>query len=218
MWNFNMANDIQTFTVEEAIKQIKLTDKSKFDATVEAHINLGIDPKKNDQSVRTTTTLPNGTGKEVKVAVFASKTIKDADIQLSEADLTKIEKGKLKPGVDFDVIVSEPKFMPKIAKVAKILGPQGMMPNPKSGTVTEDVEKAVKQIKGGKVEIRNEINAPIIHTILGKVSFDDKKLKENYTEVMNSVNQARPQKIKPENYIKSIFLKSTMGKSYMIEL
>ena len=209
-----MAEDIQINTIEKAITELKRTSKTKFDATVEVHINLKIDPKKNDETVRTTTILPHGTGKDKKVAVFSSKTVKEADIQLTEADLKKIEKGTLKPGVDFDVIVSEPRFMAKIASVARILGPQGMMPNPKSGTVTEDVEKAVKQIKGGKIEIRNEVNAPIIHSIIGKVSFEDKKLIENFNELLSAVRQAKPQKVKPDTYISSVFVCTTMGKSY----
>ncbi len=142
----------------------------------------------------------------------------EADIQLTEDDLKKIEKGKLKPGVDFDVIISEPKYMPKIATVARVLGPQGMMPNPKSGTVTEDVEKATKQIKKGKIEIRNEPNAPIIHVIFGKKSFEAKALKENFEDVMSAITSARPQKIRPENYIESVFICSSMGPSYKVQV
>jgi large subunit ribosomal protein L1 len=208
--------DEKTYPIDEALELVKTSGKEKFDASVEVHINLGIDLEKQDQAVRTTTTLPNGTGQTKKVAVFSSKKVPEADIQLTEADLKKIEKGTLKPGTDFDVIVSEPKYMAKIATVAKVLGPQGMMPNPKSGTVTEDVEKAVKQIKKGKIEIRNEFSAPIIHTILGKKSFEVKALKENFEEVMSAVNGARPQKVRPENYIESVYVCSSMGPSFKV--
>jgi large subunit ribosomal protein L1 len=205
------------YPIEEAVKAVKKHSKAKFDATVELHINLQLDVKKQDQQVRFTTTLPHGTGKELKVAVMASKKVSNADLELTESDLQKIEEGKLKPGSDFDVIVAEPRMMGKLAQVARILGPAGVMPNPKAGTVTEDVEKTVEQIKKGKIEIRTEQVHPIIHTVIGKVSFADNKLVENYQEIMSSLRQNRPTKAKP-NFIKSAFLTSSMGRSYQLEL
>lgn len=205
----------RTYTIEEAIDKVK-AQKTKFDATVEIHINL-LKDKKQEMNVRYTTTLPQGTGKTKKVAVLASKKVPNADIELLEEDLEKIEKGKLKPKIDFDVFISEPRFMPKIAKVARVLGPAGMMPNPKTGTVTDNVEEAVNQVKKGKIEVRTEKDIPVIHTILGKTSFTKEQLLDNYKELMQSLKQNRPPK-SPVNWIKSVFLCSTMGKSVSVNI
>jgi large subunit ribosomal protein L1 len=200
----------------EALNQIKNDTKTNFDSTVELHINLNLDVKKADQMIRFTTVLPNGTGKTVKVAVFASTEVKEADLNLKEEDLDLIISGKLRVGNDFDLLVAEPAFMSKISKVARVLGPAGVMPNPKNGTVTSDVKKAVEQLKKGKIEIRTEQNFPIIHTIIGKTSFDAKQLEENLTDIISSLKQNRPSKAKPD-WIKSIFLSSTMGGSYQLD-
>lgn len=209
--------DVNPYPLAEAIKKAKAASKAKFDATVELHINLDIDQKKGDVNIRYTTVLPNGTGKTKKVAVLASKKVSNADLELTEADIEKIEKGKIKPKVDFDVLVAEPKFMPKLAKIAKILGPIGMMPNPKLGTVTENVEEAVSQVKKGKVEIKTEKDAMVIHTILGKASFDDKALAENFNEIYKTLKQVKPAKSKPE-WIKSAFIATTMGPAFSVAL
>ena len=147
---------------QEALNQIKNECKTNFDSTVELHINLNLDVKKADQMIRFSTILPNGTGKTVRVAVFASTEIKEADLNLKEEDLDLILNGKLRVGNDFDLVVAEPAFMPKISKVARVLGPAGVMPNPKNGTVSADVKKAVEQLKKGKIEVRTEQNFPII--------------------------------------------------------
>lgn len=204
------------YTIAQAIEFIKENCKCKFNATIEAHINLDVDTKKDGHSTRYTTILPHGTGKTKKVAVFASKKVAEADLELSENDLDKIASGDIKPKIDFDVLVSEPKFMAKLAKVAKILGPAGVMPNPKTGTVTEDVDTAVKQIKTGKIEIRIEPNAAVIHTIIGKKSFENKALEENLEKVLASLRQNKPAKAKPQ-WIKSCFIKSTMSKAAEID-
>ncbi len=209
--------DTALYTVDKALELVKEKCKCEFDSTVEVHINLNLDTKKQDQPIRFTTTLPHGTGKDKKVAVFASQKVPTADIELSESDLDKIEKGELKPKVDFDVVISEPKFMAKIAKVAKILGPAGAMPNPKTGTVTDNVKSAVEQVKKGKIEIRTDPSAPIIHTIIGKRSFETKKLVENFDEVLGSLKQQKPSKAKPD-WIKSIFVTTTMGPSVQIDV
>jgi len=200
----------------EAIKQIKNDVKTNFDSTVELHINLNLDVKKADQMIRFTTVLPNGTGKNVKVAVFASTEVKEADLNLKEEDLDLILNGKLRTGVDFDLVVAEPSFMAKIAKLARVLGPAGVMPNPKNGTVTTDVKKAVEQLKKGKIEVRTEQNHPIIHTILGKCSFDAEQIEQNLNEIINSLKQNKPSKAKPD-WIQSVYLSSTMGGSYQID-
>lgn len=205
------------YSIDNAIKQIKEFKKEKFDATVELHVNLNSDPKKQDQQVRFTTVLPAGTGKSKRVAVMASAKSATADLELKESDLKKIEDGELRSGRDFDVIVTEPQFMPKLAKVARILGPAGLMPNPKNGTVTDNVEAAIEQIKKGKVEIKTEQNHPIIHTIVGKVSFEANDLVKNINEVVTALKQHKPSKIKGE-FIKSAFVCSSMGPSFELEI
>ncbi len=208
--------DIKTYTIGEAVNKLKENPKEKFDPTVELHINLDLDVTKSDQSVRFLTSLPHGTGKTKRVAVMASNKIPNADLQLNEEDLVKIEKGEIRAKVDFDVFVAETRFMSKIARVAKILGPAGVMPNPKTGTVTDDVEKAVEQIKKGKVEVKTEKDLPTIHTIIGKASFTEKALVENFKEIMTSLRQNKPAKSSPE-WIKSLFISTTMGPSYKID-
>jgi len=211
------AKEVKIMSLDDAIAYVKQNDKAKFDSSLEVHINLNLDIKKQDQNIRFTTTLPNGTGKTVKVATLANTKVAKADLELTESDIERLEKGTLRPKVDFDVLVAEPRFMPKLAKVARILGPAGVMPNPKTGTVAEDVNKAVEQIKKGKVEIRTEINAPIIHTIIGKKSFETQALKENFTEVFNSIKQNKPQKAKPD-WLKNIYISSTMGPAVRVDL
>lgn len=208
----------EKFSLEEAINKAKQSSKANFDETVEVHFNLGIDPKKDDQNIRTTVALPKGTGKSVRVAVFSESKVEDADLHLTESDLSKIENGTLKPNVDFDVIITEPRYMTKLAKVARILGPQGVMPNPKTGTVTEKVEEAVKAIKKGKIEIRSEPNAPILHTYIGKQSFATSDLKENFLEIVKTLKTVKPAKVKPETYINSVFICTTMGASFKVDL
>lgn len=202
------------YSIEEAIQVVKDNSKEKFDATVEVHINLNLE---KSQSVRFTTTLPHGTGKERKIAVLSSKTIPEADLSLKESDIEDIEKGNLKPGTDFDVLITEPSFMPKIAKVAPILGPAGVMPNPKSGTLTSEVEETVKDYKQGQIEIRTEPSAPIIHTIIGKVSWDAQKLVDNFHTLITGIRQNKPQKAKV-TWIDSVYVKSSMGEAYKVEL
>jgi large subunit ribosomal protein L1 len=202
--------------IKELLKDIKNDCKTNFDSTVELHINLNLDVKKADQMIRYGVVLPNGTGKSLKVAVFGSTELKEADLNLKEEDLDAIINGKLRAGVDFDALVTEPAYMPKIAKVARILGPAGIMPNPKNGTVTNDVKKAVEQLKKGKIEIRTEQNHPIIHTIIGKCSFSIENLEENFNEIVNNLKQNKPAKAKP-GWIVSVYLSPTMGKSYQFD-
>lgn len=200
----------------EALNQIKNDCRTKFDSTVELHINLNLDVKKADQMIRFSIVLPKGTGKSIKIATFSSTPHSEADLNLKEEDLDLIISGKLKVGNDFDVLVTEPALMPKVSKVARVLGPAGVMPNPKNGTVTNDIKKAIEQLKKGKVEIRTEQNHPIIHTIVGKCSFEAKDLEENLSEVMNNLKTNKPAKAKPD-WIKSIYITSTMGTSYQID-
>jgi len=207
--------NMKEYSISEAIKKVKAESKTKFDASVELHINLDLDPTK--QNVRFSANLPHGTGKTKKVAVVSNGKVPGADLVLGESDLPKIESGKIRPVVDFDVLITEPKFMPLLAKYAKTLGPAGVMPNPKNGTVTENIEKTIEQFKKGKIEIKTEKLAPLIHTIIGKVSFDEKELEENFKEIMNLLNQNKPQKTNPI-WIKSVYLTSSMGPSVKILL
>lgn len=205
--------DTNIYTVKEAVKKVKESSKSKFDSSVEAHITLDVDVTK--QNIRFPITLPNGTGKTQRVAVLSDKKVEEADINLTEVDLVKIEKEEIRPKTDFDVLITEPKFMPKVAKIAKILGPAGLMPTPKNGTVTEDTKKAVEQFKKGKLEVRTEQKAPLIHIVIGKVSFENIALEQNINEIISELKKNKPQKAKP-GWIKSIHLTSTMGPSFKV--
>ena len=206
--------DLNEYPIEEALKKVKAESKAKFDASIEVHINLDIDP--NKQNIRFSLSLPNGTGKTKKIAVLSSGKVEGADLNLTEEDLPKIEQGKIKPNVDFDVLITEPRYMPVLAKYAKILGPAGVMPNPKNGTVTEEISKSIAQFKKGKMEIKTEKTAPIIHTIIGKVSFDDKSLADNYKELISALKANKPAKTGPL-WIKSIFISSAMGPSVKVK-
>ena len=207
----------KTYKLEDAIKLAVKTSPVKFDATVEAHVRLGVDPRQADQNIRTTLVLPNGNGKTVRVAVFApldeAKKAKAAGADIAEDDefLKRLEKGD----IDFDVLISTPQYMPKLGKFARSLGPKGLMPNPKAGTVTADVEKAVKEAKAGKVEYRVDKQA-IVHIGLGKVSFGDKKILENANAFFESLKSQKPASLKGQ-YIKSIYLTTSMGPSVAVE-
>ena len=202
----------QHFVPAEAFKVVCDTAFAKFDETVELHIRLGVDGRQADQQVRGTVVLPHGTGKSLKVLVIAKGDKADeatkagADFVGAEDIITKITANNW---LDFDVCITTPDMMGMVGRVAKILGPKGLMPNPKSGTVTNDVKKAIADAKGGKVEYRlDKFNN--IHTILGKVSFGADKLTENYSTVINAIIKAKPQSSKG-TYLKSVTVNSTMG-------
>ena len=193
------------------------TNPAKFDATVEAHVRLGVDPRQADQNIRTTIVLPNGNGKTVRVAVFApldeAKKAKTAgaDVAEDEEFLKRLEKGT----IEFDVLISTPAYMPKLGKFARLLGPKGLMPNPKAGTVTTDIEKAVKEAKAGKVEYRVDKQS-IVHIGLGKVSFGSTKLLENATVFFDSLKAMKPASLKGQ-YVKSVYITTSMGPSIAVE-
>lgn len=202
----------QSYNPNEAFKIVCDTAYAKFNETVELHIRLGVDSRQADQQVRGTVVLPHGTGKTVKVLVIAKGDKAEeaakagADFVGAEDIITKITSNNW---LDFDVCITTPDMMGMIGRVAKILGPKGLMPNPKSGTVTTDVKKAISDAKGGKVEYRlDKFNN--IHTVLGKVSFGADKLAENYTMVINAIIKAKPQASKG-TYLKSVTVNSTMG-------
>lgn len=206
------------YSLEEALKLVKELSYAKFDETVDMAFNLGVDPKKSDQVVRGTVSLPHGTGKKIKVLVFA-KGEKEKEALEAGADyvgaedlVEKIQKGWL----DFDKAVATPDIMGLVSKLGKILGPRGLMPNPKLGTVNFDVAKAVKEIKAGKVEYKTD-KAGVVHVPIGKVSFDVDKLLENAKAVIDSITKAKPSTSKGK-YIKKIVVSSTMGPGIKIDL
>ena len=206
------------YEIKEALDLIEKMPKTKFDQTVELHVKLGVDSKHADQQVRGTVVLPNGTGKTQKVLVFA-KGPKAEEAEKAGADFVGAEE--LIPKIqnegwfDYDVVVATPDMMGVVGRLGKVLGPKGLMPNPKSGTVTMDVTKAINEIKSGKVEYRLDKNN-IIHLGFGKVSFGAEKLAENYETVMNAIIKAKPAAAKGQ-YIKSVAITTTMGPSIFID-
>ena len=200
------------YEVEEAIKLVVETSRAKFDETIEAHIKLGVDGRHADQQVRGAIVLPHGTGKTKKVLVFA-KGPKAAEAEAAGADDVGAEemaqKIQTENWFDFDVVVATPDMMGVVGRLGKILGPKGLMPNPKSGTVTMDVEKALQEIKAGKVEYRLD-KTNIIHTPIGKASFGPEKLTENFNALLEAVVKAKPAAAKGQ-YLKSVTVAATMG-------
>ena len=206
------------YEIKEALEIIEKMPKTKFDQTVELHVKLGVDSKHADQQVRGTVVLPNGTGKTQRVLVFA-KGPKAEEAEKAGADFVGAEE--LIPKIqndnwfEYDVIVATPDMMGVVGRLGKVLGPKGLMPNPKSGTVTMDVTKAIKEIKPGKVEYRLD-KTNIIHLGFGKVSFGAEKLAENYDVIMNAIIKAKPAAAKGQ-YIKSVSVSTTMGPGLYID-
>jgi len=199
------------YSIKEAVKLIKELATAKFDETIELHMRMGIDPKKPDQNIRSSVVLPHGTGKNVRVLVFAegakAEEAKEAGADYVGSDdlIEKIQKGWL----DFDIAIATPDQMRKVSKIARILGPRGLMPNPKAGTVTNDIAAAVKEFKAGKIEFRNDKTGNL-HIPVGKASFDEQKLLENIKAALAAVLAAKPASSKGA-YIKKMVLAPTMG-------
>ncbi|MFK2826831.1 50S ribosomal protein L1 [Bacillus sp. B190/17] len=213
----NLVDRTTNYDLNEAIELVKKTNFVKFDATVEAAFRLGVDPKKADQQIRGAVVLPNGTGKTQKVLVFAKgEKAKEAEAAgadyVGDADyINKIQQGWF----EFDVIVATPDMMGEVGKLGRVLGPKGLMPNPKTGTVTFDVAKAIEEIKAGKVEYRVD-KAGNIHVPIGKVSFDNEKLAENFSAVFDTMLKAKPSAAKG-TYMKNVTITSTMGPGIKVD-
>ena len=207
-----LVDKTKSYDLKEAVGLAKKTARTKFDETVDLAVNLGVDPKQADQMVRGTVVLPHGTGKKVKILVFAKgekeKEARDAgaDYVGSEDLAEKIQK---EGWTDFDTVVATPDIMGLVGRLGKVLGPRGLMPNPKTGTVTFDVARAIKEIRAGKVEYRVE-KAGIVHVPVGKASFDENKLAENAKAVLESILKAKPASSKGK-YLKNVTISTTMG-------
>jgi len=207
------------YTIEEAAELAKKTANTKFNGSIEVHIRLGIDPKKTDQAVRGSITLPNGTGKTKKVAAFVSEG-KEAEAKQAGAAIVggeQLVKQIRETGVtDFEIAVAEPAMMKNLATIAKILGQRGLMPNPKTGTVTDNIAGIIKEISAGKVDYKND-NTSNIHQIVGKANFETSKLVENVKAFIEAVSASKPQTVKKQ-FIASISMNATMGPGIKVKL
>lgn len=202
----------KTYSPKEALELATKTSPVRFDASVEIHVNLAVDPRQADQNVRGTLVLPAGTGKTIRIAAFTDDSVTGADIQGVEAITKQLDKGD----IQFDILIATPANMPKLGKYARLLGPRGLMPNPKSGTVTNDVAQAISEAKAGRVEYRVD-SSGIIHASIGKVSFGGAKLLENFSAIVASLRSNKPASIKG-NYIKAIHLTTSMGPSIPVSV
>ena len=216
--NTDKTKNIVYSNLEEAIEVLKSTATTKFVESVELHANLNIDPKYADQQLRTTVTLPNGVGKTVSIAVltdeenFAEAKSAGADIVGNDDLIEQINQGN----IDFDLLITTPNMMPKLAKLGRVLGPKGLMPSPKSGTVTTTLESTLNEFKKGKFEYKAD-KTGIVHVSFGKSDFEDNKLVENLTALYKSIEQNRPSGVKGK-YVKSLFICTTMGSSIKLDL
>jgi large subunit ribosomal protein L1 len=207
----------KTYSLKDASTLLKEVNTTKFDSSVDLHVRLGVDPKKADQSIRGTVSLPHGTGKTKRVLVLCTPD-KEADAKAAGADFIGLDEyiQKIEGGwVDVDVIIATPAVMPKIGKLGKVLGPRNLMPNPKTGTVTNDVAAAVNEVKGGKIAFKVD-KAGIIHASIGRVSFTTEKIVANSQELINAIIKAKPATAKG-TYLKSVFMASTMSPGIAVD-
>lgn len=216
--NVELVDKEKVYSIDEALDLVKKTANTKFVGSVEVHVRTNIDAKKTDQAVRGTVTLPHGTGKVKRIAAFVTEG-KEADAKAAGASITGgeelIKQIKETEKTDFDVAVAEPAMMPKLATIAKILGTRGLMPNPKTGTVSENIAQAIKEITGGKVNFKNDDSANI-HQIIGKTSFEATQLAENFKAFMDTLQQSKPATVK-KTFIGNITINATMGPSIRVK-
>jgi large subunit ribosomal protein L1 len=213
----NKVDDTKSYSLAEASSLVKDINCTKFDSSVDLHVRLGVDPKKADQAVRGTVTLPHGTGKTKKVLVLCTPD-KEAEANAAGADFVGLDEfiQKIESGwTDIDVIIATPAVMPKIGKLGKVLGPRNLMPNPKTGTVTNNVADAVNDVKAGKVAFKVD-KAGIVHASIGRVSFSPEKIAENSNEFLNAIIKAKPSTSKG-TYLKSIFMATTMSPAIPVD-
>lgn len=217
--NLEKLDKNKAYSKEEAVKLVKETSNAKFDSTVEVAMNLNLDTKKNDQQLRGAVVLPNGTGKSKTILVLAkgdqAKAAKEAGADFV-GDMDMIEKIEKEQWFDYDVIIATPEMMPMLGKIGKLLGPKGLMPNPKTGTVTMDTAKAIEEVKKGKVNYRTD-SFGNVHGIIGKASFDEAKLVENLDAFVEAIMKVKPSTVKG-NYVKNISVSSTMGPGVKVDL
>ncbi|MBS9784011.1 50S ribosomal protein L1 [Candidatus Gracilibacteria bacterium] len=208
----------RAYTVKEAVELLDRTNTVKFDPTIEIHFNLAIDPRQADQMVRSTITLPNGTGKTKKIGAFTDlgneAELKKAGVAVAGGDdlIDLVSQGK----IDFDIAIATPGMMRKMGKIARVLGPKGMMPNPKAGTVSEDLEAVVKELMAGRFEFKNDKQGNV-HSIVGKLSFGEEKLEENINYFIQQMKAAKPSGVKGGKYITSVFVCNAMGPGIRID-
>ena len=210
--NLSTINRDADYDLKDAISLIKSASLTKFDESIDMAVNLGVDPRHADQLVRGTVSLPNGTGKNVRVIVITKDDDKESEAKKAGAEEAGFDSliDKIKKGwVDFDVLVATPDVMPDVGKLGKVLGPRGLMPNPKTGTVTNEIEKAVSEVKAGKVEYRVD-KFGVIHVSVGKISFDENKIFENVNACMKAIVKSKPASIKG-TYLKKCTISTTMG-------
>ena len=216
--NLEAYDNMTEYSLKDAISLIKSFSKTKFDESVDLAINLGVDPRHADQLVRGTVSLPNGTGKNISIVVLTKDEEKAEEAKKAGADYAGFDElfSKIENGwVDFDVMVATPDIMPEVGKLGKVLGPRGLMPNPKTGTVTNDITKAVSEVKLGKIEFRVD-KFSVIHVSIGKISFDENQLFENISTCMDAIMKAKPSSSKG-TYLKKFTISSTMGPGIRVD-
>lgn len=214
----NNSENNQEYSITEAIAEVKKNAKAKFDESVEVHVRLAIDASKSDQHVRGVAELPHGTGKKLKVVVFTNSQKKEAEV--AGADIVGgeelIDKIKSSGKIEADIAIATPEIMPRLATIAKILGPKGLMPNPKNKTVTLKVQETIESLKKGRADFKNDSSGNV-HQVIGKLSYDPEKLEENFGKFMEALLKAKPDGVKGK-FIKNVSICSTMGKSVKVAL
>ena len=203
-------------TIDQAIETIVSNANANFTEAIELHVNLGIDPRNSEQRVRFTTSLPHGIGKTVKILVIGNESKDEGNIIYRDSSaIPAILDGKLQPGKDFDMVITSPEMMKDLAKVARVLGPKGMMPSPKNGTVTSKLSATLEEFSKGQIEIKSQPNHAVIHQVVGNISFDKQKIVENIEHLITDLKKRQPSKLK-KSFIQSIYVASTMGPSIKV--